>query len=164
MYIRKLLKLVITIVMLNGFLFANDLNELRAILGDESAINKKNDTEVKNQTNIDNESEKEEISSTSDISYNSLLDAPSDYYTINITTTDGIEAAKNYLLINNFDNSGIYIYKFGPEMRSVKIIYGIFKSTNEAKKAMEKLPNSIIKNKPYVDNINKHQKLYLKYN
>ena len=44
------------------------------------------------------------------------------------------------------------------------VIYGIFKSIDEAKVAMSKLPSSVIANKPYIDNIAKHQKLYAKYN
>ena len=49
-------------------------------------------------------------------------------------------------------------------MKSAKVIYGIFKSVKEANIAMESLPASVKANKPYIDNILKHQKLYAKYN
>ena len=94
---------------------------------------------------------------------NSFLEAPADYYTINITTTNGLDAAKNYVSSNNLDASNVYVYPFGIDMKNAKVIYGTFKSFKEASEAMDKLPSSIIANKPYVDNISKHQKLYAKY-
>jgi adhesin transport system outer membrane protein len=94
---------------------------------------------------------------------NSFLEAPADYYTINITTTNGLDAAKNYVSSNNLDASNVYVYPFGVDMKNAKVIYGTFKSFKEASEAMDKLPSSIIANKPYVDNISKHQKLYAKY-
>ena len=48
-------------------------------------------------------------------------------------------------------------------MKSAKVIYGTFKSVKDAQEAMSKLPASIIANKPYIDNVSKHQKLYDKY-
>ena len=106
----------------------------------------------------------ETTNENSKIQYNTLLEAPEDYYTINITTTDGINNAKKYLKNNNLDEADFYLYSFGPEMKSAKIIYGIFKSVDDAKDALNKLPINILENKPYVDNIKKHQKLFLKYN
>jgi len=49
-------------------------------------------------------------------------------------------------------------------MKSAKVIYGTFKSVKEANEAISNLPSSVIANKPYIDNISKHQKLYTKYN
>lgn len=92
----------------------------------------------------------------------SFLEAPSDYYTINIATTIGLDAANTYVINNSLSNTSTY--SFGPKMESAKVIYGIFESVKEAKEAMDELPTLVKENKPYVDNILKHQNLYLKYN
>ena len=93
---------------------------------------------------------------------NSFLDAPEGYYTINIATTDGLDAANAYASENNLE--GANTYSFGPEMKSAKVIYGIFESIDEAKAAISNLPAAVKANQPYVDKIIKHQKLYSKYN
>ena len=95
--------------------------------------------------------------------YSSFLDAPADYYTINITTTNGLDAAKKYVSSNNLGTDA-YTYSFDPQMKSAKVIYGTFKSMKDAQEAMNNLPASVIANKPYIDKISKHQKLYSKYN
>lgn len=95
--------------------------------------------------------------------YSSFLDAPADYYTINITTTNGLDAAKKYVSSNNLGTDA-YTYSFDPQMKSAKVIYGTFKSMKDAQEAMDNLPASVIANKPYIDKISKHQKLYSKYN
>ena len=79
-----------------------------------------------------------------------------------ITTTNGLDAANAYARENNLENANTY--SFGPEMKSAKVIYGTFTSIEEAKTALENLPAEVKANKPYVDNIAKHQKLYFKYN
>jgi len=162
MHTKCLLKIISALILTTIFLQAKELNELRALLGDETAIEK--EQPIKNENQISIEAKKEESSSVKNTNYNSFLDVPEDYYTINITTTNGISEAKNYLITNNLNILDVYFYSFGPEMKNAKIIYGIFKSVDEAKEAMNKLPDSIIKNKPYIDNIKKHQKLFLKYN
>ena len=128
-------------------------SELRALLGDEPTAVKKEIT-------------KEEVipivKEVSNTKQNSFLEAPAGYYTINITTTNGLDAANAYASENNLE--GASTYSFGPEMKSAKVIYGIFKSVDEANAAMSNLPSSVIANKPYIDNIAKHQKLYSKYN
>lgn len=161
MCVKKLLKFVCVFMCLGTLLQGSDLNELRILLGEESVVKKEKIIKIQEPIEI-NDSVQEETGSK--ISYNSLLDAPSEYYTINITTTNGIQAARDYLSSNNFDISDVYLYEFGPEKKNTKIIYGIFTSVDEAKEALNKLPESIIKNKPYIDNIKKHQKLFLKYN
>jgi outer membrane protein, adhesin transport system len=129
-------------------------NELRTLLGEEPTVMKAEKT-------------KEEIvpiveKTTSTVNTSSFLNAPAGSYTINVTTTNGLEAANKYVSENNLD--GANTYSFGPEMKSAKVIYGIFDSVDAAKEAMSKLPSSVIANKPYIDNIAKHQKLYAKYN
>jgi len=133
--------------------------ELGALLGDEKPV-KKELKQVIPQVPKEEKVTKPKASSEN----NSFLDAPADYYTINITTTEGLDAAKNYVSLNNLDSGTAYVYPFGPEMKSAKVIYGTFKSVKEANDAISNLPSSVVANKPYIDNISKHQKLYSKYN
>ena len=128
-------------------------NELRALLGEEPEP-------------IKEEKAKERVapSSLPLVAENpkSFLDASSSAYTINVATTNGIDAAKKYVMENNLEKASTY--SFGPEMKSAKVIYGVYDSVDEAKAAMSKLPSSVLANKPYVDTVLKHQKLYAKYN
>ena len=135
-------------------------SELGALFGNEKTVTKE-EKKVATPSKIVKEEKvvKTEMKSEN----NSFLEAPADYYTINITTTNGLDAAKNYVSSNNLDASNVYVYPFGIDMKNAKVIYGTFKSFKEASEAMDKLPSSIIANKPYVDNISKHQKLYAKY-
>ena len=135
---------------------ANDSSDLKALLGDEPVQVKKAEPVVIPP--------KEELVESKSSDYSTFLDAPEGYYTLNITTTEGLDAAKNYVSENALDKNSSYTYSFGPEMKSAKVIYGIFKSVKEANIAMESLPASVKANKPYIDNILKHQKLYAKYN
>ena len=129
-------------------------SDLRALLGDEPTPVKKEVTKEKVIPAA------KEVSTKT--TQNSFLDAPEGYYTINITTTNGLDAANAYASENGLD--GASTYSFGPEMKSAKVIYGIFKSVDEAKTAIGNLPAAVKANQPYVDKIVKHQKLYSKYN
>ena len=136
--------------------------ELGALLGDETPRTAPK-SEIKEKVVSDEIRDEKPTKNDSDNKNNSFLEAPADYYTINITTTNGIDAAKNYVSSNNMDSSSSYVYPFGPEMKSAKVIYGTFKSVKDAQEAMNKLPATVIANKPYIDNVSKHQKLYDKY-
>ena len=131
----------------------NTSSDLRALLGDEPTPVKKEITKEKIIPAV-----KEANSQLR----GSFLEAPEGYYTINVTTTNGLNAANAYIQENNLTDANAY--SFGPEMKSAKVIYGIFKSVEDAKVAISNLPASVKDNQPYIDNIAKHQKLYLKYN
>lgn len=130
-------------------------SDLKALLGDEPVVESKVRVEAKPVAT--------KVAKATPIS-GSFLDAPEAYYTINITTTNGVEEANAYVSSNSLESANSYVYPFGPEMKSAKVIYGIFKSVKEANEAIKNLPSSVIANKPYIDNIAKHQKLYAKYN
>ena len=130
-------------------------SDLKALLGDEPVVESKVRVEAKPVAT--------KVAKATPIS-GSFLDAPETYYTINITTTNGVEEANSYVSSNSLESASSYVYPFGPEMKSAKVIYGIFKSVKEANEAIKNLPSSVIANKPYIDNIAKHQKLYAKYN
>ncbi len=95
--------------------------------------------------------------------YKTFLDAPKGYYTINIATKNGMAAASKYIKDNNLGDDA-YAFEFGPSMKSAKILYGVYSSVKEAKAAMKSLSSSVLDNKPYIDNISKHQALFAKYN
>lgn len=136
---------------------SENTNELKALLGDEPTI-------VKDELKEDLIVEEKEVLGTQNSEYKSFLEAPEGYYTINITTTEGLDSAKRFVNTNSLSSNDSYVYPFGPEMKSAKVIYGIFKSVKEASLALENLPSSVKANKPSIDNILKHQKLYFKYN
>lgn len=131
---------------------SENTSELKALLGDEPVSVKEEFIPQKKEVAI--------VKSE----YKSFLEAPEGYYTINITTTEGLDSAKKFVNMNSLNSNDSYVYPFGPEMKSAKVIYGIFKSVKEASLALENLPASVKANKPYIDNISKHQKLYSKYN
>lgn len=144
--------------------------ELTALLGDEESKAKAEIKEdVIEETTEDltenllgeDEVSQEVVSQGNKI--DELLTANEKTYTLNITTTRGLEAANNYVQINGLEDSKTYTYEFGPSMKSAKVIYGIFDSVKEAKAALSALPESVKKGKPYIDNVSKHQKLYKKY-
>lgn len=141
----------------------NNLNvseELTALLGDEEA---KNSLENKKEDVVVNENTDDITEERKDSNISELLNSSEKTFTINITTTKGLNAAKNYVQSNGLDSSKAYIYEFGPSMKSTKVIYGIFNSSKEAKAALSSLPKSVLKGNPYIDNVSKHQKVYKKY-
>jgi outer membrane protein, adhesin transport system len=131
------------------------INELNSLLGEEPISMEKEET---SEVVLPISSEKIETSEN----YNSFLDAPASSFTINITTTTSLKAANTYISENNLE--GASAYSFGPEMKSAKVIYGTFQFKEEARTALGNLPSAVKANKPYIDNIAKHQNLYAKYN
>lgn len=95
--------------------------------------------------------------------YKSFLDAPKNYYTINLATRNGMNDASKYIKDNNLGDKA-FAFEFGPQMKSAKVLYGVFSSIKEAKEAMKNLNSKVLEGQPYVDNIRKHQALYSKYN
>ena len=146
-------------------------NELEGLISqnDSSIISGedfKNDMIIDTVNNVDNDllsALSEDILTVKKSEYKSFLEAPASYYTINISTKRDLEEANKYIKDNDL-TSNAYVFKFGESMNSVKILYGVYSSINEAKEAMKNLSPRVLSKKPYVDNINKHQELYAKYN
>ncbi len=95
--------------------------------------------------------------------YKSFLEAPKNYFTINLATKNGMNEAVQFIKDNNLDENA-YAFEFGKNVKSTKILYGVYSSVKEAKDALRGLSSSVLALKPYVDNISKHQALYAKYN
>lgn len=136
--------------------------QLKALLGDDVATPSKSSVVLEKPVGnkVSNITPRESVKSEN---FATFQEAPAEYYTINVTTTDGIESAENFVKSNNLDKNSTYTYPFGPQMGSAKVIYGIFKSIKDATVAIESLPASVKSHKPYVDTVAKHQKLYDKY-
>jgi len=81
-------------------------------------------------------------------------------YTITLTTSPNYEEARWFRYKYKINNDTI-VYKFGSR---VKVIYGIFNTAKEAKRAIENFDEELKKLKPFVNRLSTHQKLYKKYN
>jgi len=93
-----------------------------------------------------------------------FLNASGKYYTLNITTEDGLEGA-NYMLEKYKMTDNGYTFKYGKGVGKAKVLYGTYSTYKEAKEALSNLNVAVVKrHSPYIDSVNKHQKLYKKYN
>lgn len=132
----------------NDSIGANE--ELKSLLGEDNSSAQKS---VEYVSKADSKME----------NFESFQNAPDSYFTLNITTTEGLNAANNFVSSNGLDRENSYTFSFGPDMQSAKVLYGIFKSVKDANLALDSLPASVKANRPFVDNISKHKKLYNKY-
>ena len=92
-----------------------------------------------------------------------FLNAPKEYYTLNLATLYTQESGQNFYLKNS-DAIDIFVFKFGQENTMYKAMGGIYTTYEEAQEVLEKLPNNLQKNKPRIEKIGIKQKLYVKYN
>ncbi|WP_108064162.1 TolC family protein [Poseidonibacter lekithochrous] len=146
-------------------------DELSALLGDDLAMKSKKEEVEEAELELDESTEEvveEELIADSSMESSTseepaFLTVSSENYTINIATTNGLSQAKNYVNERGLDEGSSFTYEFGPEMKSAKVLYGIFTSIKEAKIALSNLPEAIKAGGPYIDNVDKHQKLYAKY-
>ncbi len=92
-----------------------------------------------------------------------FLNAPKEYYTLNLATLYTQESGQNFYLKNS-DAIDIFVFKFGQESTMYKAMGGIYTTYEEAQEVLEKLPNNLQKNKPRIEKIGIKQKLYFKYN
>lgn len=94
--------------------------------------------------------------------FETFLEAPKNYFTINVGTKKGLNAAKNYVALNSLSSSA-FVFDFGKNLQNAKVLYGIYPSIKEAKNALKSFSEEVLAKKPYIDNISKHQALYNKY-
>lgn len=109
-------------------------------------------------------SNKKLLSKLDDGIYNieKLLNADDSFYIINISTFKNKKRALTYIYRNKLEKDGI-LFAYKKDFSKVKILYGIYKSMDEAKEALKKLPENVKKQKPYIDKVSKHKNLYKKY-
>lgn len=146
---------------LDGLISENDSALISQELGLDSNLD-----ESKELTSVDkniSETASSDAMKMATSDYKSFLEAPKGYFTINLATKNGMSAASKYIQDNKLGDSA-YAFEFGPSMKSAKVLYGVYPSVKEAQAAMKTLSSEILANKPYIDNISKHQALYSKYN
>ena len=142
--------------------------ELKELIGTEDSdlIKEELGLDLAKELNLETQTTKTTPNDNEEKSINadskSFLNAPKDSYTLNIATFNNIEDAKKFIEENSLEDKAT-AFSFGKNNKA-KIILGSFNSVKDAKKVLNTLPNSVLANKPYIDNIYKHQKLYNKYN
>ncbi|NQY93264.1 MAG: TolC family protein [Campylobacteraceae bacterium] len=93
-----------------------------------------------------------------------FLNTQPKYYTLNITTENGLNEADYVLRKYKMLDAG-YTFEYGKGEGKAKVLYGTYSSYKEAKEALNNLNIAVVKrHSPYIDSVNKHQKLYKKYN
>jgi len=121
------------------------------------------------QEEIENTEKEEEVSIESVLKNDNIsfeeefLNAPKEYYTINLATLFSDNDAKRFYSKHS-DKLKLFVFKFGIEKEYFKAMQGVFKSEEEANEAISLLPLYLQKNKPRIEKIYIKQKLYNKYN
>lgn len=85
------------------------------------------------------------------------------YYTIVLAT---LLPSLDYQKIIDENNIGYnaVAYHFGQQDKFVKILFGAYKSYDEALDSLVKLNTTLLANKPYIEKTEKHITLFHKYN
>ena len=111
--------------------------------------------------------DKKEVVAKKEIKHKKMqkfMESSAKYYTLNITTEIGLQEAKYVLKKYSLLDSGI-TYEYGKNLSKAKVLYGIYPTYKDAQSALTNLNPAIVdKHAPYIDSVNKHQKLYNKYN
>lgn len=92
-----------------------------------------------------------------------LLKKKEGYYTIILATVNPSLDYKKFITDNNIKHNAV-AYHFGQKDRYVKIIYGAYKTYEDAFEALIKLDTNLLVNVPYVEKVDKHINLFHKYN
>jgi hypothetical protein len=91
-----------------------------------------------------------------------FLEASKKYYTINITSFASFEKAKVFVEKEKiYKNS--FIFYYGEEKEFVKVVYGIFKTYEEALNTLNKFESIKKKYQPVIEKIDSKQELFKKY-
>ena len=105
---------------------------------------------------------KKKVFSTNSVFKRSFLNAPQEYYTINITSLSSMNEAEK--LVTNekiYENS--FIFSYGEEKEWVKVLYGVFKTYEEANESLMQLESIKNRYEPIIEIIESKQNLYKKY-
>jgi len=93
----------------------------------------------------------------------SFLNAPAEYYSLNLATLYSKESGETFALKNS-DAVDVFVFKFGQNVSMYKAMGGVYATYDEANRALRALPNNLKRNKPRIEKIEIKQKLYFKYN
>ena len=93
-----------------------------------------------------------------------FLDIDASFYTINLATLYYYDDYKEFIKeLNTKDN--VFVFEFGDNKDTLvtKVLFGKFKTYKDALRMVNKLPQRLKNNKPYINKIGKFQELYKKY-
>jgi outer membrane protein TolC len=107
--------------------------------------------------------QKELVFQTDAIFKEKFLQAPKDYYTINITTLSSMDTAGKILEDANITKNSFAFY-FGKNKKWVKLMMGVYPTYEEATIALNSLGSLKIKYMPIIEKISSKQILYEKFN
>lgn len=91
-----------------------------------------------------------------------FLSATKESYTINITSFSSMKQAEDLVKSEKITKES-FIFTYGEENEWVKVVYGVFNTYEDAKIALDNLPNIKDKYEPVIEIIEIKQKLYEKY-
>ena len=91
-----------------------------------------------------------------------FLTALPDNYSLNLATLYSMEEVEKFLTKHDISQNA-FGFLFGKEKSHAKVMYGIYKSKDEAYKARSKLDRKLRRNNPTVEKIKVKQALYKKY-
>lgn len=121
---------------------------------------KKDEIKIEDKIEDKNKVEEEILSSETITLEDELKKESSDKFTIVLSTVAKPNVTSNSLE-NSYNLDNVFAYNFiNNNKKYIKVIYGLFNTSNEAREALKLLDKSILKDSPFVDNISKHQRLY----
>lgn len=92
-----------------------------------------------------------------------FLNAPKDYFTINITTLSSMQTAGKLLKQENIEFD-TFVFKFGDDEKWYKLMYGVFETYESAKTALDSLGRIKTTYIPIIEKISQKQELYKRFN
>lgn len=92
-----------------------------------------------------------------------FINAPKDFFTINITTTSSIDAAAKLLKEEDIKQES-FVFKFGKNGEWYKLMYGIYPTYEAAKAALGSLKKLGTAYLPVIEKISQKQELYKRFN
>ena len=94
---------------------------------------------------------------------NDILSMNENNYIINLATIASTTNINNFVSEYNLDKTLFKVFIFGNDKQYKKVLYGNYKTAKAAKKALSRLNKKALENKPYINKVLVHQKLYKKF-
>ncbi|MDD3344518.1 MAG: TolC family protein, partial [Sulfurospirillaceae bacterium] len=92
-----------------------------------------------------------------------FIEAPKEYFSINLTTLSSMDAA-GAIVKNAHLEDNSFAFLFGQKHEWVKLMVGVYSTYEEAKEALKLLGNLNVKYMPVIEKIGSKQELYKKFN
>jgi len=92
-----------------------------------------------------------------------FLNAPQEYFTINITTFPSLKTAGEFIQKEKIENKS-FVFEFGKEKKWYKHMYGVFETYEKAKEVLDSLDSLKTSYMPIIEKIQLKQELYQRFN